>query len=128
MATILLIAIVVCGLLSLIFLKGDNIKERLLFSGFLILICSIIYSVSFLGFKVGGSNVYIAKEVERGKKEIEETKDKEVDKETALLEKLIEGKEKTAEEKADEKKKKEMDSQLSRAVDVLKGIVIYSGK
>ena len=55
-------------------------------------------------------------------------KDKEVDKETALLEKLIEGKEKTAEEKADEKKKKEMDSQLSRAVDVLKGIVIYSGK
>jgi carboxyl-terminal processing protease len=55
-------------------------------------------------------------------------KDKEVDKETALLEKLIEGKEKTAEEKIDEKKKKEMDSQLSRAVDVLKGIVIYSGK
>lgn len=55
-------------------------------------------------------------------------KDKEVDKETALLEKLMPGKEKTAEEKADEKKKKELDNQLLRAVDVLKGIVIYSGK
>jgi len=55
-------------------------------------------------------------------------KDKEVEKETALLEKLIEGKEKTEQEKADEKKKKELDNQILRAVDVLKGIVIYSGK
>ena len=55
-------------------------------------------------------------------------KDKEVDKEAALLEKLLEGKEKTPEEKAEEKKKKELDNQLLRAVDVLKGIVIYSGK
>lgn len=55
-------------------------------------------------------------------------KDKEVDKETALLEKIMEGKEKTPEEKAGEKKKKELDNQLLRAVDVLKGIVIYSGK
>jgi carboxyl-terminal processing protease len=56
-------------------------------------------------------------------------RDKEVEKETALLEKLMENKEKTVEEKAfDEKKKKELDSQLSRAVDVLKGIIIYSGK
>ena len=55
-------------------------------------------------------------------------KDKEVDKETALLEKLIEGKEKTEQEKAEEKKRKELDNQLLRAVDVLKGIVIYSGK
>jgi len=55
-------------------------------------------------------------------------KDKEVDKETALLEKLMEGKEKTLEEKAEEKKKKELDNQLLRAMDVLKGIVIYSGK
>ena len=55
-------------------------------------------------------------------------KDKEVDKETALLEKLIEGKEKTAEEKIESKKKKELDNQLLRAMDVLKGIVIYSGK
>ncbi len=53
-------------------------------------------------------------------------KDKELDKEAALLEKLIEGKEKTEQEKADEKKKKELDNQLLRAVDVLKGIVIYS--
>jgi carboxyl-terminal processing protease len=55
-------------------------------------------------------------------------KDKEVDKETALLEKLIEDKEKSAEEKTLEKKKKELDNQLLRAVDVLKGIIIYSGK
>ncbi len=55
-------------------------------------------------------------------------KDKEVDKEAALLEKLLEGREKTPEEKAEEKKKKELDNQLLRAVDVLKGIVIYSGK
>ena len=55
-------------------------------------------------------------------------KDKEVDKETALLEKLIPGKEKTAEEKAEEKKKKELDNQLLRAVDVLKGIVLYNNK
>jgi len=55
-------------------------------------------------------------------------KDKEVDKETALLEKLIEGKENTAEEKATEKKKKELDNQLLSAIDVLKGIVLYSGK
>jgi len=54
--------------------------------------------------------------------------DKEVEKEAALLEKLIDGKEKTPEEKAGEKKKKERDNQLLRAVDVLKGIVIYSGK
>jgi len=62
--------------------------------------------------------------------ELEErsAKDKEVDKETALLEKLMEGKEKTEKEKAEEKKKKELDNQLSRAVDVLKGIVIYSNK
>jgi len=55
-------------------------------------------------------------------------KDKEVDKETALFEKLMENKEKTPEEKAGEKKKKEMDNQLARAVDVLKGIIIYGGK
>ena len=55
-------------------------------------------------------------------------KDKELEKETAILEKLIEGKEKTEQEKADEKKKKELDNQILRAVDVLKGIVIYSGK
>jgi carboxyl-terminal processing protease len=55
-------------------------------------------------------------------------KDKEVDKEAALFEKLVEGKEKTEQEKAEEKKKKELDNQLLRAVDVLKGIVIYSGK
>jgi len=55
-------------------------------------------------------------------------KDKEVDKETALLEKLMDSKEKTPEEKAGEKKKKELDNQLLRAVDVLKGIVIYNGK
>lgn len=55
-------------------------------------------------------------------------KDKEVDKETALIEKLIETKEKTAEEKREEKKKKELDNQLLRAIDVLKGIVIYSDK
>jgi len=55
-------------------------------------------------------------------------KDKEVDKDTALLEKLMEVKEKTPEEKAEEKKKQELDNQLARAVDVLKGIVIYSGK
>ena len=55
-------------------------------------------------------------------------KDKEAEKETAILEKLIEGKEKTEQEKADEKKKKELDNQLLRAVDVLKGIVIYNGK
>jgi carboxyl-terminal processing protease len=55
-------------------------------------------------------------------------KDKEVDKETALFEKLMENKEKTEQEKAEEKKKKELDNQLLRAVDVLKGIVIYSGK
>ena len=29
---------------------------------------------------------------------------------------------------ADEKKKKELDNQLLRAIDVVKGIVIYSGK
>jgi carboxyl-terminal processing protease len=55
-------------------------------------------------------------------------KEKEVNKETELLEKLMENKEKTAEEKADAKKKKELDNQLLRAVDVLKGIVIYTGK
>jgi carboxyl-terminal processing protease len=56
-------------------------------------------------------------------------KDKEVDKETALIEKLMENKEKTTEEKAfDEKKKKDLDNQVLRAVDVLKGIIIYSGK
>ena len=55
-------------------------------------------------------------------------KDKEIEKETALLEKLIEGKEKTEQEKSDEKKKKELDNQILRAIDVLKGIVIYSGK
>lgn len=55
-------------------------------------------------------------------------KDKEVDKETALLEKLMETKEKTPEEKADEKKKKELDNQLLRAVDVLKGVILYSEK
>ncbi|MDP2911914.1 MAG: S41 family peptidase [Candidatus Omnitrophota bacterium] len=55
-------------------------------------------------------------------------KDKEVDKETALIEKLMETKEKTEKEKQDEKKRKEFDNQLSRAIDVLKGIVIYSGK
>jgi len=55
-------------------------------------------------------------------------KDKEVDKETALLEKLMDSKEKTPEEKAGEKKKKELDNQLLRAMDVLKGIVVYSGK
>ncbi|MCX5687212.1 MAG: S41 family peptidase [Candidatus Omnitrophica bacterium] len=54
--------------------------------------------------------------------------DKEVDKEAALLEKLIDGKEKTPEEKAEEKKKKEVYNQLLRAIDVLKGIVIYNGK
>ncbi|MDO8603768.1 MAG: S41 family peptidase [Candidatus Omnitrophota bacterium] len=53
-------------------------------------------------------------------------KDKELDKEAALLEKLIEDKEKTEQEKADEKNKKELDNQILRAVDVLKGIVIYS--
>lgn len=55
-------------------------------------------------------------------------KDKEVEKETALLEKLIDSKEKTDQEKADEKKKKELDNQILRAIDVLKGIVIYNGK
>jgi len=55
-------------------------------------------------------------------------KDKELDKEAALLEKLVEGKEKTEQEKTNEKNKKELDNQLLRAVDVLKGIVIYSGK
>ena len=55
-------------------------------------------------------------------------KDKEVDKETALIEKLMETKEKTEKEKQDEKKRKEFDNQLSRAIDVLKGIVIYNGK
>ena len=55
-------------------------------------------------------------------------KDKEADKETALLEKLMDKKEKTEQEKAEEKKKKDMDNQLLRAMDVLKGIVIYSGK
>ena len=55
-------------------------------------------------------------------------KDKEVDKEADLLEKLMDNKEKTSEEKAREKKKKELDNQLLRAVDVLKGIVVYSGK
>ena len=55
-------------------------------------------------------------------------KDKEADKETALLEKLMDKKEKTEQEKAEEKKKKDMDNQLLRAIDVLKGIVIYSAK
>ncbi|MEK6733297.1 MAG: S41 family peptidase [Candidatus Omnitrophota bacterium] len=55
-------------------------------------------------------------------------KDKEADKETALIEKLMETKEKTEKEKQEEKKKKEFDNQLSRAIDVLKGIVIYTGK
>jgi carboxyl-terminal processing protease len=55
-------------------------------------------------------------------------KDKEVDKETVLLEKLMEKKEKTEQEKAEEKKKKELDNQLLRALDVLKGIVIYSNR
>ena len=55
-------------------------------------------------------------------------KDKEVDKETALLEKLMENKEKTPEEKEGEKKKKELDNQILRAMDVLKGIIVYSGK
>jgi carboxyl-terminal processing protease len=55
-------------------------------------------------------------------------KEKEVDKETALLEKLMETKEKTVEEKSAEKNKKELDNQLLRAIDVLKGIVIYNGK
>jgi hypothetical protein len=41
----------------------------------------------------------------------------------------MENKEKTTEEKAfDEKKKKDLDNQVLRAVDVLKGIIIYSGK
>jgi len=65
MTIILLIIIVAWGLISLIYLKGNNSKEKLLFSGFLILIFSIIYSVSFLGFKIGGSNVAI-EEVEKG--------------------------------------------------------------
>ena len=55
-------------------------------------------------------------------------KDKEVDKETALIEKLMDTKEKTEKEKQEEKKRKEFDNQLSRAIDVLKGIVIYNGK
>ncbi|MFA5388941.1 MAG: S41 family peptidase [Candidatus Omnitrophota bacterium] len=55
-------------------------------------------------------------------------KDKEIDKDVELLEKLMNEKEKTEQEKAEDKKKKELDNQLLRAVDVLKGIVIYTGK
>ena len=55
-------------------------------------------------------------------------KDKEIDKETAIFEKLLDEKQKTEQEKIAEKKKEELDNQLLRAVDVLKGIVIYSGK
>jgi len=56
------------------------------------------------------------------------SKDKEIDKEADLLEKLMDTKEKTPEEKAGEKKKKELDNQLLRAMDVLKGIIVYNGK
>jgi len=55
-------------------------------------------------------------------------KDKEVDKDTAIFEKLLDEKEKTEQEKLEAKKKKDLDNQVLRAVDVLKGIVIYSGK
>jgi len=55
-------------------------------------------------------------------------KDEEVDKDVVLIEKLLEVKEKTEQEKLEEKKKKEMDNQLLRAIDILKGVVIYSNK
>ncbi|MFA4992244.1 MAG: S41 family peptidase [Candidatus Omnitrophota bacterium] len=55
-------------------------------------------------------------------------KDKEVEDEMDVFDTLMNEKEKTENEKAAEKKRKELDNQLLRAVDVLKGIIIYSGK
>ena len=55
-------------------------------------------------------------------------KDKEVDKDMEVFDKLLNEDKKTEQEKTIEKKRKELDNQLVSAIDVLKGVIIYSGK
>lgn len=55
-------------------------------------------------------------------------KDKEVDKDVEVFDKLLNEDKKTEQEKTIEKKRKELDNQLVSAIDVLKGVIIYSGK
>lgn len=55
-------------------------------------------------------------------------KEKELEEKMDVFDKLLEKPEKTEEEKIKEQKKKELDNQFSTAIDVLKGIVIYSAK
>jgi carboxyl-terminal processing protease len=55
-------------------------------------------------------------------------KEKEVEDKMDVFDKLLEKPEKAEEEKIKEQKKKEFDNQLSTAIDVVKGIIIYSAQ
>lgn len=66
---IILGILVIVGWWGVFYVKKDFPKEKYIFLGFIVLLFSVIYGVSILGYKIGGA-VDISKDIEKARKEI----------------------------------------------------------